>query len=91
MSVSSIGAIPNSANEKSDKEIDTGYSGANNSNKCECKSNMLDHRNNDMPPQYQHIRHGPCSFKPEHYVTIHKLKSVSFIRKSSAGSNMYSS
>ena len=28
-----------------------------------------------MKPQYQHIRHGPCSVKPEYYLTMHKLKS----------------
>ena len=39
------------------------------------KSNMLDHENDDMPPQYQHIRHGAHSVKPEYYTTMHKLKS----------------
>ena len=33
LSVSSIGAMPESADEKSDKESDTEYSGTNNSNK----------------------------------------------------------
>ena len=35
---------------------------------------MLDHENDDMPPQYRHIRHGPRSIKPEYYVTMHILK-----------------
>ena len=47
----------------------------NNSDKYVFKSNMLDHENDDMPPQYQHITHGPCSVKPEYYITMHKLKS----------------
>ena len=74
LSQSSTNAIPDSADEKSDKEIDTEYLGANNSNKYVLKSNMLDHEN-DMPPQYWHIRYGPHSVKPEHFETMHKLKS----------------
>ena len=74
LSQSSTNAIPDSADEKSDKEIDTEYLGANNSNKYVLKSNILDHEN-DMPPQYWHIRYGPHSVKPEHFETMHKLKS----------------
>ena len=53
------------------------------------KSNILDHENDDMLPQYGDIRDKPCSIKPEYYVTMQIKIRVAFIRKSAAGSNMY--
>ena len=41
---------------------------------------MLDHEK-DMTPRYQHIRHRPCSGKPEYYVKMHKLKSELHLSK----------
>ena len=84
LSVSSINAIPDSADEKSDKESDTEYLGANSSNKYVFQSNMLDHESDDMPPQYQHIRHGPCSVKLQSYVIMPKLKSEFHLSKNQA-------
>lgn len=74
LSVSSIDAIPDSAHEKN-WQSDTENPWANKSNKYMFKSNMLDHKNDDMPPHYWHIRDGPCSVKPKYYITMHKLKS----------------
>ena len=48
------------------------------------QSNMLDHESDDMPPQYQHIRHGPCSVKLQYYVTMLKLKSEFHLSKNQA-------
>ena len=50
--VSSIDAIPDSAGEKTDKESDREYSRECHSNEYVFNSNMLDHKNDDTPPQY---------------------------------------
>ena len=68
LSASSIDAIPDSADEKSGKESGTEYSEANNSNKHVFKSNMIGNKNDEMPPQYRHIRYGPRSVKHEYYI-----------------------
>ena len=73
LSVYSINANPDSADEKSDPKSDNVQEQANQKNMF--KSNILDNENDDMLPQYGNIRDRPCSIKPEYYVTMHKLKS----------------
>ena len=75
LSVSSMEVSSDFVDVNIDEESDKEFSDSEESIKYAFSSNLLDHEDDDMPPQYRHIRHGPHSVRPEYYVTMHKLKS----------------
>ena len=75
LSVSSMEVSSDFVDVNIDEESDKEFSDSEESIKYAFSSSLLDHEDDDMPPQYRHIRHGPRSVRPEYYVTMHKLKS----------------